>query len=154
MQNWQDSVKDLPVACQEAARAHFLRAEAAREKAEQLHNGSFWTPLEELYKPSPALFQNGYKAICLRMTNEEWKRPQDYQQIVNDFKAQAQESNVVDDISLHSVSTESAVYPPDCLGGVIGYKGHLIPVPRYGIITQPVIGFSFEDFIKSKIEQG
>jgi hypothetical protein len=47
--------------------------------------------------------------------------------------------------------------PADCLGGVGGNKGHLIPkaktlcAPRYGIIVQPIIGFSFEDLFKSKI---
>lgn len=157
----------------------------------QLRDGTFWTPLEELYKPSSAPFENGYKAICLRMVDKEWNRPQDYQYIVDDLKNQAIKSTNVDDISLHSASTNisgrSAVSAErktgskapksknlvkitkpkesfdrggrDCLGGDLGNKGHLIPAPktlcapRYGIITQPIIGFSFEDFVKSKIEE-
>jgi len=183
MQKWQvDILEQLPEAARAVPRAKFLQEE-------QLNDGTFWTPLEELYKPSPAPFKNGYKAICLRMANEEWERPQDYQQIVNDLKAQAEKSVVVDVISLHSASTKnserSAVSSerntdsktpkpknrvatmkpkesferPDCLGGDLGNKGHIIPAPktlcapRYGIITQPIIGFSFEDFMKSKIEE-
>lgn len=185
MEKWQEDILNkLPEADREAARGKFL-------EEEQLNDGTFWTPLEELYEPLPAPFENGYKAICLRMENDEWERPQDYQYIVDDLKAQAEESVVVHDISLHSASTNnserSAVSSErntdsntpkqknrvvrtkpkesverqrsDCLGGDLGNKGHIIPkpktlcAPRYGIITQPVIGFSFEDLMKSKIEE-
>ena len=51
----------------------------------------------------------------------------------------------------------STVTKPDFLGGTSGNKGHLIPAPRslcaprYGIMVQPVIGFSFEDQVDAKI---
>ena len=90
------------------AQATAAKAVAKEQATEKLNDGTFWTPLEELYKPTPAPFKNGYKAICLRMADEEWKRPQDYQHIVNDLKAQMEESNEVDDISLHSASTKNS----------------------------------------------
>lgn len=186
LDEWQEEILEkLPEDARANARAKFLQEE-------QVKDGTFWTPLEELYTPSPAPFQNGYRDICLRMTNEEWERPQDYEYIVSDLKAQAEKSDVaVDDISLHSASTknsersaasserktDSTTPKPknlvlgikakesvqrgrqDCLGGDLGNKGHLFPAsktlcaPRYGIITQPIIGFSFEDFMKARIEE-
>ena len=173
-------------------------------KENKIKDGSYWTPLEELYEPTKDSYEGGFEKICLRMT-EEWIRPRMYEHILNDLKALVESNVKADDISVHSASTKNsdgtsssvgsnagsnsnasnsnsnsnntprkqkdlvalfkAATPkrlrasPDCLGGPIGNKGHIIPAPkslcapRYGIMAQPIIGHSFEDQVNEKIEE-
>ena len=194
-------IQKLPIGFQEAAKAKFLKL----EKTIALGNGNFWTPLEELYEAINCPFANGYHLICARIiSTDKWTRPENYEYIVKDLKALAEQTKRSDEISLHSAHTKKsdsssnasksesetsnnnhslrrgrkqrnqlASYitpknnknktklpkkrPTDCLGGKNGNRGHLIPqpstlcAPRYGIIAQPVLGFSFEDFFKEDL---
>jgi len=178
-----------------------ISSEADREfaieqflKTNKIADGSYWTPLEELYEPTEEPYEGGYKNICLRMTHE-WDRPINYKHIVSDLKDLVASDIKADEISVHSASTKNSdrssgvgggsnssnntppkkskdlveVFltttlkrmriTPYCLGGASGNKCHIIPAPkslcapRYGIMAQPIIGYSFEDQVKEKIEE-
>ena len=203
-------IQQLPKEFQEKAREMFLkRLKEIKEleKTISLGNGKFWTPLEELYEAIDCSFANGYNLIRARITStENWTRQENYEYIVKDLKALAEQTNRSDEISLHSAHTKTSdsssnvsksgsesetsnnnhlqqtgrkqrnqlansatpknnknktkapkERPTDCLGGRNGNRAHLIPkpsalcAPRYGIIAQPVLGFSFEDFFEEDL---
>jgi ubiquitin-protein ligase len=81
------------------------RLKETNKGMDKINKGTYWTPLEKLYEPKAESYENGYKAICLRMTNTEWQRPQDYQHIIDDLRAEVQQNDTASDISMNSKSS-------------------------------------------------